>query len=94
MIALRAALALGISIAALLISIILDSLLAPLPLPFQFIIQIPVLVLAMEELRRTLIHNLPALDESAINSTFFLAAPIAAFAARDLFGDLRKIMRA
>jgi hypothetical protein len=94
MIALRATLALGISIAALLISIILDSLLAPLPLPLQFIIQVPVLVLTMEELRRWLIRQLPVLDEPAINSTFFLAAPIAAFAARDLFRDLRALIGA
>ena len=94
MIALRAALAIGISIAALLISIVLDSLLAPLPLAIQFLIQIPVLVLTMEELRRALIHHLPALDEAAINGTFFLAAPIAAFAARDLFRDLQRAIGA
>jgi hypothetical protein len=94
MIALRAALALGISIAALLISFALDALLAPLPLPLQFIVQVPTLVLAMEEIRRWLIHRLPALDEPAINSTFFLAAPIAAFAARDLFRGLRDLIGA
>lgn len=94
MLALRAALAIGISIAALLISIVLDSLLAPLPLVIQFLVQVPTLVLVMDELRRWLIRRLPALDESAINGTFFLAAPIAAFAARDLFSDIRRVIRA
>lgn len=94
MLALRATLAIGISIAALLISIVLDSLLAPLPLALQFLIQIPVLVLIMDELRRALIRHLPALEESAINGTFFLAAPIAAFAARDLFRDLQRAIGA
>jgi hypothetical protein len=92
MIALRIALAIGISIAALLISTILDSLLAPLPLLLQFIVQVPALVIIMEEIRTWLIHNLPALDESAVNSTFFLAAPIAALGARDLFAGLSRLI--
>jgi hypothetical protein len=91
---LRIALAIGISIAALLISTILDALLAPLPLPLQFIVQVPALVILMEQIRSWLIHRLPALDESAINSTFFLAAPIAALGARDLFAGLNSLMRA
>jgi hypothetical protein len=90
---LRIALAIGISIAALLISTVLDALLAPLPLPLQFMAQIPSLVIIMEEIRLWLIRRLPTLDESAVNSTFFLAAPIAALGARDLFDGLGSLMR-
>jgi hypothetical protein len=90
---LRIALAIGISIAALLISTVLDALLAPLPLPLQFMAQIPSLVIIMEEIRLWLIRRLPTLDESAVKSTFFLAAPIAALGARDLFDGLGSLMR-
>lgn len=90
---LRILLAIGISIAALLISTVLDALLAPLPLLLQFIVQVPTLVILMEEIRRWLLRVLPSMDDATINSTFFLAAPIAAFAARDLFADLDTFIR-
>jgi len=89
---LRIILAIGISIAALLISTVLDALLAPLPLLLQFIVQVPALVILMEEIRGALVARLPAADTSAINSTFFLAAPIAALGARDLFAGLGRLI--
>lgn len=92
MVLIRVALAIGISIAALLISFALDIILSPLPLPLQFIVQVPTLVLLMDELRLWLVRRLPTVRESTINGTFFLAAPIAAFGARNLFNDVGRLM--
>jgi hypothetical protein len=91
----RAALAIGISIAALLISLLLDTILSPLPPLFQFLIQIPALVLIMDEARRVVIREAGRYDltEADVNGTFFFAAPMAAFAAVDLFRDLRRSFR-
>lgn len=91
----RAALAIGISIAALLISLLLDTILSPLPPLFQFLIQIPALVLIMDEARRVVIREAGRYDltEADVNGTFFFAAPMAAFAAVDLFRDLRRSLR-
>ncbi len=87
----RILLSLGISIVALLISYILDRILAPLSALPQFLIQIPVLVLLMEEFRRLILSHASMVDLSAddVNGAFFFAAPLAAFAARSLFRDLQ-----
>jgi len=87
----RYALALGISILALLISIALDRLLAPLPTLAQFIIQVPLLVLIVDEGRRALIQAGFPTDD--VNGAFFFAAPLAALGATSLFMDIRKTMR-
>jgi hypothetical protein len=88
----RYALALGISVAALLISITLDRLLAPLsPIP-QFMIQIPILVLLVDEGRRALLHY-TNLQPDDVNGAFFFAAPMAALGATSLFVDLRKTLQ-
>ena len=90
MILARAALAIGVSISALLISLALDRLLAPLTLIPQFLIQIPALVLAMEYLRTLTIHYYATdLSPEAINGTFFFAAPLAAVASSDLMREIR-----
>ena len=85
----RYILALGISVAALLISIALDRLLAPLPTLLQFIVQVPLLVLIVDEGRRYLIQTvgLPADD---VNGAFFFAAPLAALGAASLFLEIRQ----
>lgn len=84
----HALLALGISIFALLISIVIDALLAPLPFPVQFMLQIPAIVLVLDAFRQWLEVRVP--EGIDINAVFFLAAPMAAFAAKDLFKDLRR----
>ena len=88
----RYILALGISIAALLISIALDRLLAPLPTLTQFLVQVPLLVLIVDEGRRFLIQKggFPADD---VNGAFFFAAPLAALGATSLFLELRQKFR-
>jgi hypothetical protein len=89
----RAALAIGVSISALLISLALDRLLAPLSLIPQFLIQIPALVLTMEYIRTLTIrritnkYNLSADD---VNGAFFFAAPLAAVASSDLIRKIRE----
>lgn len=91
----RIALILGISIASLLISIILDVILAPLPHIAQFLVQIPLLVLAVDELRILALQHATTygLTESQVNGAFFFAAPIAAFGATNLFADMARIIR-
>ena len=90
MLLLKAALALGISIAAILISVALDLLLAPLPTAIQIPIQITALVLALDAAREWLQPRVPSTVD--LNAMFFLAAPLAAFAATDLFRELRRIL--
>ena len=85
----------GVSIVALLTSLTIDRLLAPLsPIP-QFLVQVPVLVLIMDEFRRLTLHHAHAYGLSAddINGTFFFAAPMAAFGATSLFRDLKSLTR-
>lgn len=91
MILLRAALALGISIVALLISVALDTLLAPLPSALQIIVQIPALILTLDAFRQWLHTRVPPTVD--LNSMFFLAAPLAAFASRDLFSALERLLK-
>jgi hypothetical protein len=90
MILAQAILAIGVSIAALLISLVLDRLLAPLSAIPQFLIQIPALVLAMEYLRAlTLRYYATDLSPDDINATFFFTAPLAAAASSDLMREIR-----
>ena len=91
----RIALIIGISIAALLISLILDMILSPLPPLIQFLIQVPAIVIIMDEIRRIVIRNASLYDltETDVNGAVFFASPLAAFAAVDLFHDLRRQLR-
>lgn len=88
----RYALALGISVAALLISIALDRALAPLPTLLQFVIQVPLLVLIVDEGRRYLIQK-AGFPTDDVNGTFFFAAPLAALGATSLFLEIRQKFR-
>lgn len=94
MILFRVLLVIGISVAALLISITLDFLCASLPTFLQFMIQIPVLVLSLEEARRWILAHIHIIDQTLtiddINSSFFFAAPIAAFGSMRLFQSLER----
>jgi hypothetical protein len=91
MILVRAALALGISIVALLISVALDTLLAPLPTALQVTIQIPALILSLDAFRQWLHARIPPTID--LNPMFFLTAPLAAFASPTLFRELRLLLR-
>lgn len=88
----RAALAIGVSVAALLISLALDRLLAPLSAIPQFLIQIPILVLTMDYLRTlTIHHTTDYLSADAVNGAFFFAAPLAAVGSSSLMQDIRQL---
>lgn len=88
----RAILAIGVSIVALLISLTLDRLFAPLPAALQFVVQIPLLVIIVDEFRRVILKHGArfGLTEADINGTFFFAAPLAALGASSLLRDLRR----
>ena len=92
MIIARITLILAVSISAFAISLILDLLLAPLSPILQFIIQVPILVLLIEEGRNYVLANSATIDISHqdINGAFFFAAPLTALAATSLFADLRR----
>ena len=90
----RIALILVVSIASFAISLALDLLLSPLPPLLQFIIQVPILVILIEEGRLYVLNNEKriGLGEMEINGAFFFAAPLAAFAAFSLFKDITSIV--
>ena len=89
----RFLLVVGISLVTLLISITLDFALASLPVTLQFLIQIPILVLILEEGRRWMVRTLDTtLTVDEINSCFFFAAPLAAFGSMRLFQGLERIL--
>jgi hypothetical protein len=88
----RAVLAIGVSIAALLISLALDRIFAPLSAIPQFLIQIPILVLTMDYLRTLTIHHATGLlGADAVNGAFFFAAPLAAVASSNLIQEIRSL---
>lgn len=89
------ALILGVSITVLLLSLTLDAICAPLPAAAQFLIQIPLLVLAVDALRRAALVRATAIGLSTdeINASFFFAAPLAAFGSTTLFADMRQLLR-
>ena len=91
---LRIALILGISISTLLISLILDAVFSPLPGPLQFVIQIPLLVLAVSAIRDWLTPYAirAGISHDDVDSTFFFAAPLAALGSRSLFADIRRLL--
>ena len=90
----RIALILVVSISAFVISLTLDLLLSPLPPLLQFIVQVPILVILIEEGRRYALSNEKrlGLDELEINGAFFFAAPLSAFAAITLFKDINGVI--
>lgn len=91
----RVVLTIVVSIVALLTSVAIDRLLAPLAAVPQFLIQIPILVLIIDEFRRLVLKEASAYGLTAddVNGTFFFAAPLAGFGAISLFRDLRLIHR-
>lgn len=90
----RIALILAVSISAFAISLALDLLLSPLPPLLQFLIQVPALVLLIEEGRNYALANATTLGVSHrdINGAFFFTAPLSALAATSLFADVRGLM--
>jgi hypothetical protein len=94
MIAARYILVIAVSILALLISIILDNLLAFLPRSVRFLIQLPVLVILIDEIRLWVKQNAHRLDLDPmyVDGMFFFAAPLAAVASRSLIRDIRSFI--
>ena len=92
----KVGLIIGISIVTLLMSIVLDTILAPLPLIAQFLIQIPVLVLSVEAVQKaTEAYILPSTDlqKQDIDTLFLFVAPLAALGSVSLFAELRRTFR-
>jgi hypothetical protein len=93
MIVAKFSLIIGISIITLLIAIVLDTILASLPLLAQFLIQIPVLVLSIEAVQQfTETYILPhtGLQKQEVDSLFLFVAPLAALGSVSLFAELRR----
>jgi len=92
----RVALILAISIGILLISIIFDKILAPLPLVAHFLIFIPAIVLIVDEARQYTKENadMYKLRAADVDGAFFFAAPLAALAASSLFTKMRVLLGA
>ncbi len=71
----------------------IDFALAPLTPITQFFVQIPILVLLIDWIYRTVIAYKDRIGVSSldIDAAFVFAAPLAAFASPTLFADLRKV---
>lgn len=96
MLAAKIILIIGISIVTLLIAIALDTILSPLPLLAQFLIQIPVLVLSIEAVQSfTEANILPRTDlqKQDVDTLFVFVAPLAALGSVSLFKELRSKFR-
>lgn len=92
----KVGLIIGISIVTLLISIVLDTVLKPLPLVAQFLIQIPVLVLSIEAIQQvteTYVLPFTGLQKQDIDTLFLFVAPLAALGSVSLFAELRRTFR-
>ena len=93
--AIRYAFTVGISVTALMISLALDVIFAPLPPVAQFIVQIPILVLIVDAFRHWCLVRAAelGLSDADINASFFFAAPMAALGAGSLFSDIRGLIQ-
>lgn len=92
----RGALAIAVSVVTLLTALVIDLVLEPLPVVAQFVIQIPIIALVMDELRRLVVKHVAqahGLTEDDIDGTFFFAAPLAALASTHLMGDISSLLR-
>ena len=91
----RFLLAIVVSIGTLLTAILMDMVFSPLPFLAQILLQIPILIILIDEARRFLIAHIKNLDKTLtaddINGCFFFAAPMAAFGSFSLFQHLERI---
>ncbi len=95
MIAERYILIILVSLFTLLFSLVLDVLLRPIPPAMRFFIQVPVLVIVMDNMR-LMLHDYAErfrLVKEHVNGAFFFAAPLAALASGSLFKDMRSLLR-
>lgn len=83
-----------VSITTFLLSLTLDALLRPFSVLLQFFVQVPLLVLIVDEFRRWTLRHAPrfGLEERDVNGAFFFASPLAALGAGDLFRDIRALI--
>jgi hypothetical protein len=85
---------LAINLLVLIFAFILDSILEPLSPAAQLFVQVPLLVLAVDEFRRwTLTQSTwVGLSKADINGAFFFASPLAALGSDTLLNDIRSLM--
>lgn len=95
MILYRFLLAIVVSIGTLLTALCLDTIFASFPTAAQYLFQIPILVIVIDEGRRLILEHgrRLGLSELDINGCFFFAAPMAAFGSFSLFKSLERILR-
>jgi hypothetical protein len=87
----RAAAVIAINLVVMIAAFGLDRAMAPLSLAWQFTVQVPVLVLLVDEFRRWCLRTL-GLTESEVNGAFFFAAPLAALASDSLMTAIRETL--
>ncbi len=95
MIAERYILIILVSLFTLFFSFLLDVLLRPIPPAMRFFIQVPVLVIVMDDMR-LMLHDYAEkfrLVKEHVDGAFFFAAPLAALASGSLFKDMRSLLR-
>ena len=91
----RVAAIIAINGLVMIAAFILDRTLRTLPPAAQFVVQIPLLVIAVDEFRHWCLSNATrlGLTERDINAAFFFAAPLAALASASLLADTRALLR-
>ncbi len=91
----RYTLIVSISVLTLGISVALDQLLSVIHPAIRFFIQVPILVILIDELRLFL-HSYAAyfdMNQEHVNGAFYFSAPLAALASGTLFKDIRSFMK-
>jgi hypothetical protein len=90
----RYILIIGVSIIALVISAVLDKMLSFMPRSLRFLIQLPVLVMIIDEIRVWVKERAPTFDlhPQYVDGAFFFAAPLTAVASRYLIRDVRSFV--
>jgi len=90
----RFILAIGLSVSTLGISFILDRLFHRIPYHVQFFLQIPIIIIIIDNMRLYFLAHAPQynLTEAEINGSFFFVAPMVSIGSATLFAEIRRTL--
>jgi hypothetical protein len=91
----RVATIIMINVVVMIAAIVLDRILNFLPPLWQFLVQVPALVLIVDAFRHWCLASAArlSLTERDINAAFFFASPLAALSSATLMSDVRSLLR-
>jgi hypothetical protein len=78
----------------LLLAVAIDRLLSPFSLGLKFIIQIPVVVIAIDSLRQFVLEHahMVDLEKADVNGCFFLASPMVSVGSVNLMSGIKALI--